>query len=404
MLRRARASRAFIATVALGTGTPVAAFAASTFPIGTPGIRWGAEERAQWLATRTVVRSYKEEVVAKVDKLGSQFDVLQYGALSHDPERYPLYAVKTRGWSPNKPCVLVTGGVHGYETSGVQGAILFLQTRAEAYAEKFNIIVAPCVSPWGYETIQRWNAQAYAVQPAVTLHLPACQPCSAVLSRTQPCSAVLIVLATRRVDPNRSFNPDGEVVPGRSFNPESATDESRALISMLDSLGVEQWACHVDLHETTDTDETEFRPAKAARDGMESTPGEIPDGFYLVADSTNPQSEWHAGIIEAVRKVTHIAPADANGLIIDEPVVQEGVIAIPRPRDLGLCAGVTNAPYATTTEVYPDSPTADDDQCNRAQVAAIVAALEHMDPSILAKQSLRPGEDSTVPTAAKLEL
>jgi len=216
----------------------------------------------------------------------------------------------------------------------------FLQTEVEKFERTFNIVVVPCVSPWGYETIQRWNAQA--------------------------------------VDPNRSFNPDGEVVPGRSFNPEAATAESRQLIEMLGTLGVSQWLCHLDLHETTDTDESEFRPAKAARDGVESQPGEIPDGFYLVADSTNPQTAWHAAIIDAVRRVTHIAPPDANGMIIDEPVVQDGVIAIPSPSTIGLCAGVTNAPYATTTEVYPDSPTADDAQCNSAQVAAIVGALEHI--------------------------
>ena len=34
-----------------------------------------------------------------------------------------------------------------------------------------------------------------------------------------------------------------------------------------------------------------------------------------------------------------------------------------------LCAGVTTAPYATTTEVYPDSPSTSEEQCNRAQVA-----------------------------------
>ena len=65
------------------------------------------------------------------------------------------------------------------------------------------------------------------------------------------------------VDPNRSFNPDGEVVAGRSFNPEAATEESSALLALLATLGVEQWTCHVDLHETTDSDESEFRPAKA---------------------------------------------------------------------------------------------------------------------------------------------
>ena len=37
---------------------------------------------------------------------------------------------------------------------------------------------------------------------------------------------------------------------------------------------------HVDLHETTDSDETEFMPAKASRDGEYIAPDVIPDGFY----------------------------------------------------------------------------------------------------------------------------
>ena len=84
----------------------------------------------------------------------------------------------------------------------------------------------------------------------------------------------------------------GEIVPGRSFNPEAATEESGALIKLLRETGVAQWTCHVDLHETTDTDETEFRPAKAARDGEKHEPDGIPDGFYLVADMTNPQASY----------------------------------------------------------------------------------------------------------------
>jgi len=301
-------------------------------------VPWGEEERREWLAQTKIHRSYRDEVLEKLEGLRDRYDVHQYGALSLDPGRYPLFAVQSRAWDARKPCVLVTGGVHGYETSGVQGAISFLQTAAEEYTGVFNILVAPCVSPWGYETIQRWNYKA--------------------------------------VDPNRSFNPNGEVVEGRSFNPEAATEESAALLALLDSLGVEKWTCHIDLHETTDTDESEFRPAKAMRDGIEHKPGVIPDGFYLVSDSTNPQAEWHAAIIEAVRKVTHIAPPDADGNIIDERVVQDGVIAIPPPRAIGLCAGATNASYATTTEVYPDSPQADDATCSLAQVTAVRAALD----------------------------
>ena len=52
------------------------------------------------------------------------------------------------------------GGVHGHETSGVQGALLFLETEAARLSAQINVVVAPCVSPWGYEHIQRWNNNA----------------------------------------------------------------------------------------------------------------------------------------------------------------------------------------------------------------------------------------------------
>lgn len=323
--------------------------------IGTPGRPWSIAERHQWRDTRDKQRSYTSvvEQITKLDKLECPatrdrlFDVVQYGTLPHHDESeadFPLYAVRSRNWRADKPSVLITGGVHGYETSGVQGAILFLTDEAHRYNDHFNILVAPCVSPWGYERIQRWNQKG--------------------------------------VDPNRSFNPDGRIVEGRSFNPEAATEESAALISLLRTgmAHVADWTCHLDLHETTDTDETEFRPAKDARDGISpATPrGEIPDGFYLVQDETSPMEGWFAAMIEAVRGVTHIAPADANGKLIGEDVSQEGVIAIPNKASLGLCAGVTNAPYRTTTEVYPDSDKATEKECNEAQVACIVGALDHI--------------------------
>src|SRR3546814_5942027 len=127
---------------------------------------------------------------------------------------------------------------------------------------------------------------------------------------------------------------------------------------------------HGDLHETTDSDESEFRPALAARDGQPYEPVDIPDGFYLVDDSANPQRAFQQAVIDAVAKVTHIAPADADGRIIGSPVVAPGVIEYDVGR-LGLCAGITGARYTTTTEVYPDSPRATPEQCNAAQMAAV---------------------------------
>src|SRR3546814_7186235 len=106
---------------------------------------------------------------------------------------------------------------------------------------------------------------------------------------------------------------------------------------------------HIDLHETTDSDESEFRPALAARDGKPSEPGEIPDGFYLVDDSENPQPVFQQAIIDAVAKVTHLAPADATDEIIGSNVVAPGVIEYPLKK-LPLCAGITNARSPSSPE------------------------------------------------------
>lgn len=270
------------------------------------------------------MRSYVDEVVSKIDALRSSFDVEQYGELDYAGERYPLFAIRNRDWREDLAVALVTGGVHGYETSGVHGALQFVEQHAARYAGRINLLVAPCVSPWAYERIHRWNAQA--------------------------------------IDPNRSFKGSG------------LCDEAAALMRLVAPVR-DRVVVHVDLHETTDTDESEFRPALAARDGQSFEPEGIPDGFYLVDDSNNPQPEFQQAIIAAVEKVTHIAPADAKGEIIGSTVVSPGVIRYPF-KPLGLCAGMTGARYTTTTEVYPDSPRATPEQCNAAQAAAVSAAIE----------------------------
>jgi hypothetical protein len=297
----------------------------SPYPIGTPGRPWGEAEVAAWQSLQRVRRSYRADVLDAIDALRPRFDVVPYGQLDYPPDSYPLLAVRSRGWRDELPCVLVTGGVHGYETSGVHGALQFLDRHAADYAGRANLVVVPCVSPWGYERIHRWNMLA--------------------------------------LDPNRSFREN------------SPAQESAALMRLVAPFR-DRVLVHVDLHETTDTDESEVRPALAARDGVAHVPGEIPDGFYLVDDSAQPQPAFQQAIIDAVAKVTHIAPADARGEIIGSPVVGPGVIAYAL-KALGLCAGITDAPYKTTTEVYPDSPRATPEQCNAAQVAAVCAAIDY---------------------------
>jgi len=294
------------------------------YAIGTHGQKWAASEKSTWFAQQIIKRSYKEDVVVKIQALANEFDVEQYGALSLNEERYPLWVVKSKNWSNDKATVLVTGGVHGYETSGVQGAIRFLETEAKNYTERFNIIVAPCISPWGYETINRWNFEA--------------------------------------IDPNRSFYKN------------SPAEESAFLMQYITSLNIDI-KVHIDLHETTDTDNSEFRPALAARDAVEHNNWNIPDGFYLVGNSINPAKEFQKAMITAVEEMTHVAPADIDGKLIGVPLSQKGVINYAA-RELGLCMGFTNAEFVTTTEVYPDSPKVDDENCVMAQVVVIGAGLD----------------------------
>lgn len=291
--------------------------------IGEAGRPWGARERAQWRSLQSRRRSYHADVVPLIDALSGRFDRVAYGQISYADDVYPLYALRSRVIRPALPNVLVTGGVHGYETSGVLGALAFLDEAAGDYDARINLLVAPCVSPWAYERINRWNYDA--------------------------------------IDPNRNFRPDGPA-------------EATRLIDLVRSFAGD-YLLHIDLHETTDSDRTEFGPALSARDGTVFRDGEIPDGFYVVADSADPQPDFQRAIIAAVEKVTHIAPADADGEIIGSPVIAHGVIEYPLAQ-LSLCPSITNARFKTTTEVYPDSPRATPEICVRAQVTAVRAALD----------------------------
>ncbi|MDZ7923867.1 MAG: M14 family metallocarboxypeptidase [Marinagarivorans sp.] len=300
----------------------------SRYPIGFPGQPWGPEETRRWRAAQWHQRRYATDVLPVIARLRPHFDVLSYGEVVYGEERFPLFAVASRDWRPEGPVALVTGGVHGYETSGVHGALRFLQHHASACQGRVNLLVVPCVSPWAYERVQRWNSDA--------------------------------------IDPNRSFR-----------NPSPA-QESAALMRLIEPFKG-QITAHIDLHETTDSDESEFRPAKAARDGEPFEPCAIPDGFYLVDDTENPQPAFQQAIVDAVSKVTHIAPADAQGNLIGSPLVAPGVIRYA-VKALGLCSGISGARYTTTTEVYPDSPRTSPEQCVRAQVTAVCAALDFIAP------------------------
>lgn len=294
------------------------------YPIGTPGQPWSETEKQLWRERQTRVRYYKSDVLDVLQSLNDRYDLVQYGELHYGDDHYPLMAAKSKAWDPSLPVALITGGVHGYETSGVLGALEFLSHYQNDYADAVNLLVIPCVSPWAYERVARWNYHA--------------------------------------VDPNRQFYPQGQA------------EESLQVMAFIAQVQ-ERFLVHVDLHETTDSDESEFSPALAARDGRQYEPECVPDGFYLVSDTRNSRLDFQSAIISAVEAVTHIAPADQKGSMLGYPVVTHGVVEYDNSA-WHLCATVTNAPFTTTTEVYPDSASTSPQECTRAQVVTIRQAIE----------------------------
>jgi hypothetical protein len=295
----------------------------TVYPVGTPGQPWGEEQRQQWRSLQHKKRDYFTNVVSPLLRLAAA-DVLQYGSLDYrgfGAAQYPLFAARSKEWDAARPMVLVTGGVHGYETSGVHGALLFVQEHMAAYSQRVNVLVLPCVSPWGYETVNRWNPLA--------------------------------------IDPNRSFVPSA---PG-------CAEAAAAMACIAEHMGR---SAGILMH----TDNSEFTPAKVARDGLPMPEWDpIPDGFYLVGDSAEPAEAFHTALIAAVEKITHIADNDDRGLLVGEKPTQRGVIHVPGQSE-GLCGTHTRAKCATTTEVYPDSKRTNPADCDRAQAACVTTGIE----------------------------
>lgn len=305
------------------------------YPIGQVGVPWSDEDKLNWLNNQNKKRDYQELVLKPCQDLAEQFpEILKlkpYGKLHYQQQEFELVYFTNSQWQNDKPWVLVTGGVHGYETSGVLGAMAFAELVAGGGYSDFNFVIFPCVSPWGFETINRWNANA--------------------------------------IDPNRSF-----------YQP-AQTDEAKWLMTILNTIETQPLA-HFDLHETTDTDNTEFRPALAARDAIEQKTWNIPDGFYCVDDSQRPQPDFQKAVITGVSTVTHIADADEHNQLIGADIEQLGVINYDKKK-LGLCGGVTDALFVTTTEVYPDSPRTNPTQCIEAQVKAITSGLDYLNQYLI---------------------
>ncbi len=290
---------------------------------------WNEADKLAWLSKQTFQRSYRDQVLSRIDKLkqvGDPIKIEQYGSLSLQgrdevsvsgqnlsaedyKNRYPLYYAEVGDITNGKPNIIVTGGTHGYEESGVYGALEFLEKDAANYADRFNFLVFPCISPFAYEVNQRWTHDAW--------------------------------------DPNRSFDRSKPYVP-----------EAQLVMDVLDQARKrvgQDFAAAVDLHETPDRDK-EMMPPQYQRYGVNLSAEDIliPNGYYLISNVANKFPEMATRIVDKVREVTPIAPdpeihGDKN---VNGVVVSKG--SDPTHQGLNQHYMKTISENSYTTEIYPE--------------------------------------------------
>jgi hypothetical protein len=290
---------------------------------------WKEEDKVAWLKKQRFQRSYLDQVLTRIDQLkdaGGPIVVRQYGNLSLQgrevivvsgttlsaeeyKNRYPLFYVEAGDVTNGKPTIIVTGGTHGYEESGVYGALEFLEKDVVDYVDHFNFLVFPCLSPFSYEVNQRWTHDAW--------------------------------------DPNRSFDRSKPYVP-----------EAQLVMDVLDKTHERMrrdFAAAVDLHETPDRDKV-MMPPQYERYGLSLSSDDIliPNGYYLISHAANKDPQMATRIVDWVRKVTPIAPdpeihGDKNEAGV---VVSRG--SDPTHQGLNQHYMKTLADNSFTTEIYPE--------------------------------------------------
>jgi hypothetical protein len=266
---------------------------ASFYPIGTPLQPWGAAEKQAWLAAQVRHRSYADDVVARIDRLRARFEVSEYGRLVYGDESFPQLAVRSRNWNERAADdPRHRGRARLSKPAACTARCSSSNNMARITNGRVNLLVVPCVSPWAYERIHRWNPNA--------------------------------------IDPNRSFR---EKTARRRNRPLAAPGRAAARQGARSTSTCTK--------PPTPTKPNSAPPSPRATASRPHPKG-FPTGSISSGDTEDPQPAFQQAIIAAVEQVTHIAPPDANNQIIGSDVVAHGVINYPL-RELGLCPSITNA-------------------------------------------------------------
>lgn len=71
---------------------------------------------------------------------------------------YPIYYLETRSPQPNRPWFYCSAGIHGDEPAGPEALIQWAESSKEIF-KQLNVLIFPCLNPWGIVNNRRSNAQ-----------------------------------------------------------------------------------------------------------------------------------------------------------------------------------------------------------------------------------------------------
>jgi hypothetical protein len=97
------------------------------------------------------------EVAARVEEAAQRLK----GHLTHagEVDGYPVLWLEIPALAPHAPRIWVSAGIHGEEPGSVEGCLRFLAKSAKRWRALFSFTVLPCLSPYGYERGQRFDAR-----------------------------------------------------------------------------------------------------------------------------------------------------------------------------------------------------------------------------------------------------
>ena len=143
--------------------------------------RWSEERFRKWYQEHPIIpsRDYVKTLVPRIKALDEHpgLSLEKYGEASYTTASnadindvrsggsngkisrvtHDLYRLLIGNFCQERPCYIISGGTHGYEKGGPLAALKFAEEEASQYADRFNIVIYPCLSPGPYEKELRFT-------------------------------------------------------------------------------------------------------------------------------------------------------------------------------------------------------------------------------------------------------